>query len=136
MKSHLELTDVEFTTQFEQCKLAEELFTHEAHLRLAWIYLDSFGLEKAEKRICDSIQAYTAHLGVESIYNETVTIVAMKIVDHFQRQGPSLIFNEFLREYPELLTNFKRLVAQHYSADIFSNEAAKRNFIEPDLLPF
>ena len=39
MQDHRQLTDQEFSAQFEQTTLDAALFNHEAHLRLAWIHL-------------------------------------------------------------------------------------------------
>jgi hypothetical protein len=38
MEKHLELTDLEFEANFKNCSLNPDIFSHEAHLRLAWIH--------------------------------------------------------------------------------------------------
>mgnify|MGYP000226997985 FL=1 len=46
MNSHYKLNDLEFVNQFQKTTLDPKLFTHEAHLRLAWIYINNEGLIK------------------------------------------------------------------------------------------
>lgn len=38
MKTHHQLNDQQFEEQFQNCTFDPTLFTHEAHLRLAWIH--------------------------------------------------------------------------------------------------
>jgi hypothetical protein len=40
---HFSLTDIEFENQFENGTLKPELFSHEAHVRLAWIHIKKYG---------------------------------------------------------------------------------------------
>jgi len=136
MKSHLELSDNEFMKQFAQCELEPKLFTHEAHLRLAWTHLHRYGLETALKNIQLQLQKYVKHLGAEDKYNTTLTIAAVKAVYHFMLRSDTINFKDFIAENPRLLTNFKELISAHYSTDIYNHSEAKLAFLEPDLLPF
>lgn len=40
MNNHFELTDFEFEEKFEKRIFDPELFSHEAHIRLAWIQIN------------------------------------------------------------------------------------------------
>ena len=57
MKSHFDLTNSEFLDQFSQCKLDPAAFSHDAHLRLAWIHIQRFGIEKAIRKCSKSIES-------------------------------------------------------------------------------
>lgn len=136
MEKHFELNDSEFEQQFENCTLNPELFTHEAHLRLAWIHIKNLGIEKAIATIREQIQKYAASLGANDKYHETITVASIKAVSFFINKSTEISFYDFITKYPQLKTDFKKLLSTHYSTDIFSSETAKKDFIEPDLDPF
>jgi len=134
--THYKFSDEEFVKQFSNCSLKPEIFNHEAHLRLAWININSLGLKDAEEKIQSQLQNFVAFVGVKDKYNTTVTVVAMKVVHHFMKKSKSNNFKDFIVENPQLKKNFKGLIDSHYSFDIFKSTKAKFEFIEPDLLPF
>ena len=136
MERHFDLTDPAFEQQFEAGTLNPELFTHEAHLRLAWIHLKHYGEEAAIRNVSKQLQNYVGILGAQDKYNQTLTIAAVKAVFHFMNKSKSDQFQDFIAEFPRLKFNFKDLMAQHYSVDIFNSKTAKQVFLEPDLAPF
>ncbi len=135
-KNHCDLTDEELESKFENHSLHAGYFSHEAHIRLAYIHLQKYGLDQAEKNMSEQIKSYALAKGAKDKYNETVTIAAVKTVDHFMRKAESTNFEEFILEFPRLSTNFKELLGQHYGFDVFGNPEAKKQFMEPDLAPF
>ena len=136
MQDHYHFSDEEFIERFSNCSLDPDLFDHEAHMRLAWLNITNNGIESAIKITCNQLKAFTDHIGESHIYNITVTIAALKIIDHFIRMSSSMNFKEFILEFPRLKTNFKDVLAFHYKTDIFNSERAKKEFIEPELAPF
>ena len=136
MANHFELSDGEFEQQFQNCTLDPELFTHEAHLRLAWIHIHQYGNEAAEENVSNQLKKFVASVGAEDKYHETVTIAAVKAVYHFMLQSKTRNFPDFIEENKQLLTHFKNLLSSHYQIDIFSSEEARSTFIQPDLAPF
>lgn len=136
MEKHYELTDAEFESRFENCTLNPEIFSHEAHLRLAWIHVKKYGEKNAIRNVCSQLKAYVKFVGAEGKYNETLTIAAVKAVFHFINKSNSDTFQDFILEFPRLKYNFKDLMSTHYSVDIFKSENAKKEFLEPDLIQF
>ena len=136
MEKHYALSDREFEKQFAQCDLDPRLFSHTAHLRLAWIHLKRYGPEQAEKNITDQLKRYVAFIGQKDKYNATLTIAAVKMVYHFMCKSTSKTFRDFILEFPKLKSDFKKRIACHYTMDIFNSEVAKRRYLEPDILPF
>ena len=133
---HYNLSDTTFETQFANCQLSPALFSHEAHLRLAWIHITKYGIEQALINIQSQLQDFVSHVGAKDKYNKTLTIAATKAVYHFTLKSSSVTFKEFIEEFPRLQYNFKELMEAHYSMDIFTLEKAKKQYILPDLLPF
>lgn len=136
MKTHYDLTDQQFEEQFANCQLNPSIFSHEAHLRLAWIHVNKYGIDQAIENICNQLKAFTISLGAFDKYNETVTIAAIRAVYHFMLKSDTDTFQHFITENHRLKTNFKDLLSQHYDIDIFNSELAKSSFLEPELLPF
>jgi len=136
MESHFKFSDAEFENQFENCELIPAMFSHEAHLRIAWIYINKYGVEKAVIKLCSQLRNYVNHVGAISKYNETLTIAAVRAVYHFMIKSKSRNFQNFITENLRLKHNFKELLLQHYRIDIFTSEKAKTEYLLPDLLPF
>ncbi|WP_299211329.1 hypothetical protein [uncultured Aquimarina sp.] len=136
MKTNIDLSDSEFEKQFKAGNLDPSLFSHEAHLRLAWIHVSKYGVDTACKEISNQILAYVTQLGKTDKFNKTLTIAAVKTVNHFVQKSKSNSFQDFITEFPILKYNFKDLLDSHYGFDIFNSEKAKTQYVEPDLLPF
>lgn len=136
MQNHFRLSDEEFLSQFIRCELNPADFSHEAHLRLAWIDVRKYGLEQGEKKIQTQLKAFVEFVGAKDKYNATVTIAAMRVVYHFMQKSTAENFKDFIAESPRLKNNFKELLDCHYSFDIFNSAEAKTGFLEPDLVAF
>jgi hypothetical protein len=136
MEPHFALSDSEFETLFATVSLEPKLFTHEAHLRLAWIHLSTYGEKIAIENITSQLQNYVLHLGASDKYNETLTVAAIKAVKHFMQKEPIKTFAEFITTHARLKTDFKNLMAQHYGFDLYRSAKAKEVYMEPDLLEF
>lgn len=135
MEAHHKLPDYELEVQFEQCSLPSMLFTHEAHLRLAWIHINKYGMNRAIINLCAQIKNYARSLGNEEKYNQMLTVASVKTVNHFMQKSASNTFQEFITEFPELKNGFKSLLDAQYGFDIMDSEKTKVEFLEADLLP-
>ncbi len=136
MEKHFELTDNQFEIRFQNLTLNPALFSHEAHIRLAWIHINRYGLDQAIENICTQIKAFATFHGDADKYNHTVTIAAVRAVYHFMLKVDIDSFSDFITIQPRLKTSFKQLIESHYSSNIFASLQAKKAYLEPDLLPF
>ena len=136
MEKHFNLSDSEFEKKFISCELNPLDFTHEAHLRLAWININEYGFKQAEKNIQSELQNFVEFVGAKDKYNMTLTLAAIKAVYHFMLKSKSNNFKDFIMEFPRLKNNFKDLMACHYGVDIYQSDKAKMEFLKPDLIPF
>ncbi|NJB69710.1 hypothetical protein GGR42_000172 [Saonia flava] len=110
LEKHFQLTDEEFEKQFESCKLEPSFFTHEAHIRLAWIHLGKYSEEIAAENICKQILNFDRIHGDGNKFNKGVTEASVKTVSHFKAKSASTTFEGFIKEFPELKTNLKELL--------------------------
>ncbi|MBT8262523.1 MAG: hypothetical protein KJO05_06850 [Bacteroidia bacterium] len=136
MEAHYRFTDEAFEKQFKYCLLHPSYFTHEAHLRLAWIHLYKYGLQQAIKNVTHQLEEFTSSHGERTKYNTTVTVAAVRAVYHFMLDSESQTFKDFIEEVPRLKFDFKELLGYHYAFNIFDSDEAKEKYMEPDLLPF
>ncbi|MBT8268326.1 MAG: hypothetical protein KJN59_03810 [Bacteroidia bacterium] len=136
MDNHYRFSDFELEEEFRGMTLHPKYFNHEAHLRLAWIHIRKYGIEKAIDNLCIQIYNYANYLGANDKFNKTVTVASIRAVYHFMLKSNSENFKTFIGENPRLNNNFKELLAQHYDIDIWNNETARSSFLQPDLLPF
>ncbi len=136
MTTHFDLTDDEFEKKFTDLSLDPELFVHEAHLRLAWIHINKYGVDQASKNLCKQIKIFDLTHGDDKKFHYTLTVASALIEDHFIGKSKSNNFPDFIKEFPRILHSFKDLLNSHYSANIFARTLAKEQYVEPDLLPF
>ena len=132
------MTDAEFLAAFESCTLPRELWTHQAHVRVAYLYASQSDLPAATTHVRTSIKAYNKTSktpdAIDRGYHETITIAFMDIVFAANVQtGPHQSSMEFCEAHPELLTKFA--LQQYYSKERLMTLEAKYNFVPPDLCP-
>lgn len=136
MENHFQLSDHEFVHAFKTQTLNPKLFTHEAHIRLAWIYLNTYTIEQAIEQFSNQLfELVTLHKATDK-FNKTLTVAAFYIIHHFKINSNAKDFKAFINTYPELVLDFKSLVKKHYKRDVFNCPKAKKSFVEPDLILF
>jgi len=115
MEPHNRLTNLQFELQFQHGILHQSVFTHEAHLRLAYIHIAKYGLLKAIEHAVDQISKYVTAIGQPEKYDRVVTIAAVKTVHLFMGKSISDNFYDFILEFPELKHNFKELTGFYHA---------------------
>lgn len=130
------MTDLEFVHLFETGNLSPSLFTHEAHIRLAYIYLKQFGEGLAIDKCCVGIRAFDQLHGDGTKFHKTLTVASVKAVHHFMQKSQTGTFDGLIKEFPRLKTSFKQLLDQHYAFDLLKSVKAKSEYVAPDLIPF
>ena len=136
MEKHNQYSDQRLLRAMEQSALDPVVFSHEAHLRWGWLLLENNHLEEAIDKACAQLRQYTKHLGAFDKYNETVTIAAIRAIYHFRLKSKTKNFRDFIAGAPRLKTSFRELMDSHYSENIFKSPLAKKQYLEPDKVPF
>jgi len=136
LETHYTLSDEEFEAQFADCSMNPEWFTHEAHIRLAWIHVKKYGVDKACILNSEQIKAFDKKYDEGRRFHKTVTYASVITIHYYMEASKSDTFQGFIKEFPQLISNFKAEISMHYSIDIFDSDLAKREFIEPDLISF
>jgi hypothetical protein len=110
-------------------------FGHREHINLAFWAVRQYGMPDAAGRICTWLQQLTAYQRVPQKYNHTISRAWMELVAHHVAADPGCPdFPAFADRYPALLD--KRLLSRHYQSATLASARARRDWVEPDLLPF
>ncbi len=142
------MTDTEFLTAFEEASLARTKWTHEAHVRVAWLYLTQNPPPTALERVRQGIQKLNAEFrrkarlvcsavyGKKSStdgYHDTITVAFVTLIA--SRLQPVEDFPTFRDRNTDLFDRTLPVLLQHYSPHRLSSVEARKAFLEPDLKP-
>jgi hypothetical protein len=110
-------------------------FRHRQHIHLAFLAVRRYGMPEATTRICEWIQRIAAYERAPQKYHHTVSRAWVEIVAHHVDDDPDCTdFGTFAARHPALLD--KRLLTRHYRSSTLAAAPARRDWVEPDLLPF
>lgn len=127
-----------FMKAFED-SMDPKLWTHRAHIRMAWNYLRELGKEKAEPVIKESIRRhFEMNPSKNLIYHETITTFYIYLVDlaiksYDANTQDEEDFFEFLESFP-ILTS-RNTIHKYYSSVLLKTDTARKQFVPPDLNP-
>ncbi len=120
---------------FEDASLSPAEFNHLAHMTVAMRYLMHFPYPDAVAHMRIQIRQFAAKLSQNQLYNETITLFWMKLLNHllqYVEPGDSPADTVY-----QILSNWDSMgfVFKHYSKELAFSEAARQAWVEPDLLP-
>jgi hypothetical protein len=131
------MSDDDFLAGFEACTLARPEWTHEAHIRMAWLYLTRLPFVEALERVRSGIQQLNATFSKGESrqsdgYHDTITVASVRVIAARLRGGDT--FPVFRDRNPDLFDRTLIALLRHYTKERLHSAEAKRTFIEPDLL--
>jgi hypothetical protein len=110
-------------------------FGHRQHINLAFYAVRRYGMPDAVGVICGWIRQIAAYERAPQKYHYTVSRAWVELVAHHVAEDQDgADFAVFADRNPALLD--KRLLSRHYRSSTLAAEPARRDWIEPDLLPF
>jgi hypothetical protein len=135
MKHELSSSDREFRMAFEAGAFTPADFSHRAHVRLGYVYLADSDVDLALERMRAALVSFLSHHGIPaSKYHETLTRAWILAVHHFMHRSPEATSaDDFIDRNPMLLDT--KIMLTHYSAGLLFSDAARAEFVEPDLDP-
>ncbi len=134
MTSPEPMTDAEILTlvdRFERCLLGKNDFPHRHHLTVASVYLFPGDFDSAMARMRASLQRFAAYHCVSGLYHETLTRFWLLQVN--QRLDRGLCLSSAVAKVITDL-NDKNLAKKFYSEEVLTSQAAKEQWVEPDLV--
>jgi hypothetical protein len=132
------MDDETFLMQFESGTFPFEQWRHDAHIKVAYLYLQQHPLATAMDKIRAGIKAYNAANkvpeGPDRGYHETTTMAWLRLVHvTLCEYGPRETAGAFYEQNPQL--SQKKVLRLFYSRELFMSPRAKAEFVEPDLAP-
>lgn len=126
-----ELSDEEFLRLFERCEVTTEEWTHEAHVRMAFLFLSKYSVVESLEMVRQGIQRLNAVIGVSGAgYHETITVAYLKVIASRLRDGRKHTWPSFRSAHPDLLSS--KFLERHYSRDYLGSREAREGFVAPD----
>ncbi len=134
MKRHYESEDeiTNIVRGFESCRTGKDDFPHRDHLALAVWYLRGSDLIAATDSMRNSLHRFLDHHGCRENYHETMTIFWIRVVQEVLESLDEQSLLQQANAVAEHL-NDSRVVYDYYSKKLLGSEAARRNWVEPDL---
>lgn len=131
------MSDHDFLSAFENCTLPAAEWTHEAHIRMAWLMLKRSPYDVALEQIRRGINRYNdTVLKKENAYHETITVAFTRLIAVGRSSLPDgHLFSEFKSAHPLLLDNKLSALLHHYERTTLFNDEARARFVAPDLVP-
>ncbi len=132
------MDDETFLKQFESGVFPFAQWRHDAHIKVAYLYLRRYPLAAAMDKIRAGIKAYNAVHKVPETpdrgYHETTTMAWMRLVHvTLCEYGPCAGAAAFYEQNPQL--SQKNALRLFYSRELFKSPRARAEFVEPDLAP-
>lgn len=135
------MTDDDLLQRFETGSLARSDWTHAAHVRVAWIYLNRRAFDEAAACMSEGVKRLNESIGVvngpDGGYHETITQAWLRVIGGRIRSdgadGAAATSEAFLARHGDLLD--KRLLLRHYTRDLINSSRARFEFVAPDAQP-
>ena len=120
---------------FEAATIDPDLFDHEAHIYVAWSYVQKYEIKDAIARFCSALRRLTIKLGIESKYHETITWFFIILIAERMSTRQSDDWHSFKRQNRDLFAAGPSIVGRYYSRERLHADLARRQFLLPDRLP-
>lgn len=118
--------------QFETGEVEAELFDHEAHVYVAWLYVQEFELLDAIGRFDSALKRLTARLGVPGKYHATITWLFLMLIAERSRNNEG--WQTFRKRNTDLISDSKTTLGRYYSEALLFSSRARAGFVLPDKL--
>ena len=118
----------------EQSRIDGGSFDHEAHVYLAWLYLDRYPVTEAIERYTAALKRLTAKLGVPGKYHDTITWFFMLIIAQRRIACADVDWTVFKEKNADLLSREANVLNRYYNKETLATDAARQSFVLPDRL--
>jgi hypothetical protein len=118
---------------FEAGSIDPDAFDHEAHIYVAWLYLERYPVTEAIDRFTAALRRLTAKLGVPGKYHETITWFFLLLIAERRAAETSGGWFAFRRENDDICQGAATL-RRYYSSELLASRRARENFLLPNRL--
>jgi hypothetical protein len=129
------MTDQDWIRRFEDASLPNDSFHHPDHVKMAFLYLQSYPPMEALSRFTAALKRFAQAHGKADRYHETITWAFLFLIrERLARSGQSCTWEDFIERNPDLLRWNPNILAKYYHPETLSSALAKAVFIFPDKL--
>lgn len=121
--------------QFEALDVDPATFDHQAHIYVAWRYLQQMELLECIDRYRSVLRRLTEKLGVPDKYHETITWFYMIGVSERATGAAASEWELFRNSNPDLFAKGPTIIQRFYSEARLRSDKARQTFLLPDLAP-
>lgn len=118
--------------QFESADIEPGGFDHEAHVYVAWRYLQVYEQLEAISRYRAGLKQLVAKFGAEDKYHETITWFFMLSIAERMNGATAGNWESFKTACPELFQKNPGWIGRNYSAERLASRQARETFLLPD----
>ena len=118
---------------FEHGEVDADAFDHEAHVYVAWLYLERFPLPAALEKFDAALRRLTVKLGVPGKYHATITWFFLLLIGERRSVDPGADWRRFRRQNADLIED-GGILGRYYSRQTLASDRARRTFVLPDRL--
>jgi hypothetical protein len=136
------MTDDKFLAAFEAATITRKDWTHEAHVRMAWLYLTRLPLGQALQKVRSGIRKLNAEFvrqdslrcsppkGNSEGYHDTITVAFVRVIA--SRITTDEDYPTFRDRHPDLFDRTLPALLCHYTKERLYSAEARKAFVEPD----
>jgi hypothetical protein len=117
---------------FESGEIDPEPFDHEAHVYLAWRYLERFPLPAALEKFDAALRRLTTELGVPGKHHATITWFFLLLIAERRSEDPGADWCRFRQQNADLIED-EGILQRYYSRQVLASDRARQSFVLPDL---
>ena len=124
----------EFSVEaFERGDIDPDAFDHEAHVYLAWLYLEQYPLPMALDKFDAALRRLTVKLGVPGKYHATITWFFLLLIGERRAEDLGADWSRFRRRNRDLIED-GGILERYYRRVTLASDRARRSFVLPDRL--
>jgi len=128
------MSDDDFLSALETCRIDPAAFNHAAHLRAGFLYLQRHEFAAALLRMRRAIRSFAASIGKDGLYHETITCAFMTLINERLAAEPTgIAWVDFAARHVDLFDG--TALSQHYSRERLEHPLARTIFLLPDRAP-
>ena len=116
---------------FENGAIDPDAFDHEAHVYVAWLYLEHFPLLEAIAKFDAALRRLTTSLGIPGKYHATITWFFMLLISERRDAMPDSDWFRFRRDNDDLVSDGK-ILQRYYDSETLASDRARQSFVFPD----
>lgn len=128
------MSDDELLNGFLSTELPADQFHHEQHVRVAWMFVRTYGMPAALGEFAGAIKRFAQAKDAHGLYHETITWAFLLIIAERAARKPADTWGAFAADNTDLLLWKPSVLERYYSKELLTSALARTTFVMPDLL--